>query len=97
MVVILILIGYYVAAWFCVGIDPKPRTIVPRFEPPEGIAPDEARYLMDQYDDRALTAHMAFLIQEKKVFWIDDWGVSKDVKTSLERLSSIAGAASRPW
>lgn len=39
------LLLYYLLTWIRVGRDPRPGTIVPRFEPPEGLGPAAVRYL----------------------------------------------------
>ena len=46
--------------WLAVGRDPKPGTIYPEFQPPGGIGPAEARYMLERgYDDRCLAAAVA--------------------------------------
>jgi len=42
---ILILLGYYVVAWYRVGRDPKGEVIIPRFTPPEDVSPAGAGFL----------------------------------------------------
>ncbi len=52
-----ILLLYYLAVWNRYGKDPRPGTIIPRFEPPAGFPPGGARYLYQMgYDDRCFTA-----------------------------------------
>jgi uncharacterized membrane protein YgcG len=51
------LLLYYLFAWVRVGRDPRSGTIIPLFEPPEGLSPAAARYLMEMgYDNQAFTA-----------------------------------------
>jgi uncharacterized membrane protein YgcG len=52
-----IVLLYYFFVWFRYGRDPRPGTIIPRFEPPEGFSPAAVRYLHRMgYDDRCFTA-----------------------------------------
>ncbi len=53
----LFVLGYYLYAWFKVGRDPEAGPIIPRFFPPEGVSPADARVLSRMgYDDKALAA-----------------------------------------
>jgi len=48
---------YYLIAWFKVGQDPMKGTIIPLYEPPEGLSPAAMRYLMEMgYDDKCFAA-----------------------------------------
>lgn len=42
---LVLVFGYYLAAWNAVGRDPKPGTIIPLFHPPEGVSPALAGYI----------------------------------------------------
>ena len=44
----LALLAYYVIVWTNYGRDPKPGTIFPQYEPPDGLSPAEVRYIMQQ-------------------------------------------------
>ena len=49
--------GYYLGAWVAVGRDPPSGAIIPRFEPPKGLSPAAARYVMEMgYDERCFSA-----------------------------------------
>jgi hypothetical protein len=53
---------YYFLAWLAIGRSPKPGTIVVRYEPPAGISPAGARYLITTGSDgRTLAAVIAAL------------------------------------
>src|ERR1700746_3175920 len=53
---------YYFLAWLAVGRPPKPGTIVVRYEPPPGVSPAAARYLVTTGSDgRTLAAVVAAL------------------------------------
>jgi hypothetical protein len=41
-----LLLVFYVVCWFAVGRDPKIRNIAARYEPPAGITPGVARYIL---------------------------------------------------
>ena len=48
---------YYLIAWFLVGRDPAPGTIVALYEPPAGISPAAMRYLVRMgYDNKTFTS-----------------------------------------
>jgi len=40
-----ILFLYYLIAWFRIGPDPKPGTVLTMYEPPQGLSPAAARYI----------------------------------------------------
>ena len=40
-----IVAAYFIAAWVAVGRDPERGTIIPLYSPPEGMAPQDVRYL----------------------------------------------------
>lgn len=44
---LVLVLGYYLAAWSAVGRDPKRGTIIPLFQPPAGISPALANYIHD--------------------------------------------------
>jgi len=49
--------AYFTLAWVAVGRDPAKGTIFPRFEPPGGMSPAAARFLMRMgYDIKCLSA-----------------------------------------
>jgi hypothetical protein len=41
------IILYYFCAWYTVGRDPEPWTVIPLFTPPDGMEPGFARYIRD--------------------------------------------------
>lgn len=52
-----VVLMYYLVSWVYVGIDPEKGVIVPRYDPPDGLSPAAARYVMEMgFDDRAFTA-----------------------------------------
>ncbi len=53
---VLLLLFYYIIVWLLVGRDPKRGAIASRFNPPDGISPAMARYLMKMnFDDKVFT------------------------------------------
>jgi len=53
----LLLILYYLRVWTLVGRDPEKGTIIPLFEPPDGLSPAAARYIREMdFDNRAFTS-----------------------------------------
>ncbi|MFP6743954.1 MAG: DUF2207 domain-containing protein, partial [Alphaproteobacteria bacterium] len=54
---LLLISAYYLFTWSKVGRDPEAGTIVPLFEPPEGISPAAIRFILGMgYDKKAFTA-----------------------------------------
>ena len=54
---IIILFLYYFIIWFRVGKDPSKGLIIPLYEPPPGISPAAARFIMEMgYDDKTFTS-----------------------------------------
>jgi uncharacterized membrane protein YgcG len=54
---LLVVLGYYLFAWFKVGRDPSKGVVVVRYGPPENMSPAEMRYfLRKEYDDKTLAA-----------------------------------------
>ena len=52
-----LLVVYYLWAWARVGRDPAQGTIIPLFEPPDGLSAAAVRYIREMgYDDRCLAA-----------------------------------------
>ena len=41
-----LLLAYYIVCWLAVGRDPKIGNIATRYEPPAGISPGVARYVL---------------------------------------------------
>ena len=41
-----VLLVFYVVCWLAVGRDPKIENVAPRYEPPAGISPGVARYIL---------------------------------------------------
>ncbi len=56
---LLLMLGYYVYAWWRVGRDPRRGTIIPLFGPPEGMSAAAVRYVDRMgFDQRCFTAAM---------------------------------------
>lgn len=47
---------YYFAAWLAVGRDPRPGTIVPRYQPPVNLSPAAVRYVLNAGTDHKSVA-----------------------------------------
>ena len=51
-----VILIYFLVTWFLVGRDPKPGTVIVRYDPPEAISPAVLRYVQRlRFDDRILT------------------------------------------
>jgi uncharacterized membrane protein YgcG len=54
---LVILLVFYLVAWYRVGRDPDKGTIIPLFNPPLRLSPSAVRFLMKMgYDDKAMSA-----------------------------------------
>jgi uncharacterized membrane protein YgcG len=54
---LLLVLLYYIGAWFLVGRGPTKSEIVPAYEPPAGVSPAAMRYLVRMgFDDKTFTA-----------------------------------------
>jgi len=57
LLAVLVVFGYYLAAWLKVGRDPAEGTIIPRFTQPRGFSPASVRFVMRMgYDRKAFAA-----------------------------------------
>jgi len=69
---LLLLAVYYTGAWFAVGKDPAGGTVIPRFEPPEGLSPAAARFLMRMGYDRKCFAAAVVNLAVRGALTIDE-------------------------
>jgi hypothetical protein len=58
LLAVLVILGYYLAAWLKVGRDPAEETIIPHFTQPRGVSPASVRYVMQMGYDRKALAHL---------------------------------------
>lgn len=81
---LVLLLGYFLFAWFRVGRDPAPGVIIPHYLPPDGLSPATLRFVRTMgYDNKAFSAAIVGLAA-KGYFKIDEQGG----KYSLERLDA---------
>lgn len=82
------LLVYYLVCWLFVGRKPRHRTIVPRYEPPAGISPAGARFLLTTgTDGRSVAAVVADLAVRGCISVVPDSG-----RYRVSRLISDADA-----
>ena len=85
---LVLVLGYYFAAWNAVGRDPKRGTIIPLFQPPAGISPALANYIRDwgfgREKWRAFTA-AALSLAVRGLLRFDDRGGQLTLKTTGEQ------------
>ncbi len=76
----LLVLLYYLVAWYKVGRDPKAWTIVPLFAPPKGLSPAAARFVMRMgYDNKCFATALISLAVKGFVRIDEDKGLfSKD-------------------
>src|SRR6478752_1869096 len=82
---LVLVLGYYLAAWNAVGRDPKGGAIIPLFQPPAGISPALANYIRDwgfaREKWRAFTA-AALPLAVRGLLHFDDRGGSLTLKST---------------
>jgi hypothetical protein len=71
---LLVLIGYYLAAWYKVGRDPEAGPIFPVFSPPDNLSPAAGRYIMKMGFDQKSMAAMLVNMAVKGVLRIEQNG-----------------------
>ena len=64
----LLVFAYFLFAWHRVGRDPSGGTIIPRFEPPEGLSPAGVRYILKMgFDSRAFSCALISLAVKQRI------------------------------
>lgn len=71
-----VLLVFYVVCWLAVGRDPKIRNVTPRYEPPAGISPGVARYILTGGSDGTTLAAVLAGLAAKGVVAIQPQGGS---------------------
>ncbi len=92
---LVLLLGWYLYAWFTAGRDPEAGPVVPLFSPPEGLSPAACRYLSRLgFDHKALAAALIGLavkgylsIKESG----DDYAVASTGKEAGRELATDEG------
>ena len=70
------LLVFYVVCWLAVGRDPKIPNVGPRYEPPAGISPGVARYILTGGSDGTTLAAVLAGLAAKGVVAIQPQGAS---------------------
>jgi len=71
-----VLLAFYVVCWLAVGRDPKIGNVAPRYEPPAGISPGVARYILTGGSDGTTLAAVLAGLAAKGVVAIQPQGAS---------------------
>src|SRR6476469_6051515 len=71
-----VLLVFYVVCWLAVGRDPKIGNVAPRYEPPTGISPGVARYIVTGGSDGTTLAAVLAGLAAKGVVAIQPQGGS---------------------
>ena len=73
---------YFLLAWRRVGRDPRGGTIIPRFEPPTGLSPAAARYVLNMgFDSKVLSCALISMAVKKRIRIVEQ----SDGTTIIER------------
>jgi uncharacterized membrane protein YgcG len=88
---LVVLLGFYLWAWFRVGRDPAKGTIIPLYSPPAGFSPAGVRFVSRMgYDDKAFAAAVVDMAVKGGVLIQEDGG-----DYTLVRRDAAPGALSR--
>ncbi|RMD87986.1 MAG: DUF2207 domain-containing protein, partial [Alphaproteobacteria bacterium] len=69
----LLVLGYYLWAWWRVGRDPAKGTIIAQYDPPDGFSPAAVRYVLREgWDDTAFAATIVSLAVKRALEIIED-------------------------
>jgi hypothetical protein len=71
-----VLLVFYAVCWLAVGRDPKVRNVATRYEPPAGISPGVARYILTGGSDGTTLAAVLAGLAAKGVVAIQPQGAS---------------------
>ncbi|ANJ68363.1 hypothetical protein A9404_07975 [Halothiobacillus diazotrophicus] len=59
---LILLLGYFLIAWYRVGRDPEAGVIIPRYSPPDGLSPAAMRFVRNMgYDNKTFAAALVGL------------------------------------
>lgn len=88
---LILLLVYYLAAWWKVGRDPAGGAVIPRFDPPRGISPAGTRFVRQMGFDQKTLAVALVSMAVKGFLAIREAG---DGVFTLERTGAAASALS---
>lgn len=69
-----LLLAYYIICWLFVGRDPKIKNITPQYEPPPGVSPAVARYVLNGGSDGTTLAAVIASLAAKQMVSIQPEG-----------------------
>ncbi len=76
---------YFTVVWARVGRDPAEGTIIPLYEPPEGLSPAAARYVARMgYDKKAFAAAVIDMAVKGYLSMSDEYGIYSLTKTGAD-------------
>ncbi len=85
-----VLLIYYLLAWVMVGRDPLPGVIITRYEPPPGLSPATARYVVRMgYDHKTFAAALVNLAV-KGLVEIGEYGKNFSIKRTVKEPDNLA-------
>src|SRR5260221_3847670 len=65
-----LLFVYYMVFWFLVGRDPRIENVTPQYDPPVGVSPGVARYILTGGSDCTNPAAALSVADAKRVLFI---------------------------
>lgn len=88
-----LLLGYYVLCWAIAGKDPKIRDVAPQYEPPAGISPALARYIITGGSDGTTLAAVLADLALQDVISIQPQGNTYRLELLQEKIALPAEEA----
>src|SRR5215471_3250439 len=70
------LLAYYIISWVFVGRDPKIENVTPQYQPPPGVSPAVARYVLTGGSDGTTLAAVLARLAANQVVSIETEGTT---------------------
>ena len=88
---LILLLVYYIVAWWKVGRDPAGGAIIPRYGPPEGVSPAGMRFIRRMgYDNKALAVAVVSLAVKRALTIIEESQGSYRLETTDSPTTSLS-------
>lgn len=85
-----LVIAYYIYAWKRVGVDPKKKSIIPRFEPLDGLSPSAVRFISRMGFDNKNFSTAIISMAVKKYLTIKKLGNHYELEISPEKQHNLS-------
>ena len=82
-----LLLGYYIVCWAIAGKDPKIEDVPPQYEPPAGVSPGVARYIITGGSDGTTLAAVLADLSSQRVISIQPQGNTYRLELLQEKIA----------